>query len=150
MSKELSSQKVKEGQIKIRFAEEDDLKFVQQDRYISEDIILRKIRNKEVIVVEKEEKPVGYLRIEYLWSKLPYLALIYVNKPFRQQGIGKSMLNFLTSWLNEQGYNVLYSSSQANEPSPQNWHRHMGFEECGTLEGINEDGSGEIFFRKMF
>ena len=150
MSKKLSSQKANEDQVKVRFAEDDDLKFVQQDSYISEDIVLRKIRDKEVIVAEKGEKSVGYLRVEYLWSKLPYIALIHVNEPFRNQGIGKSMLTFLTDRLNEQGHNVLYSSSQANEPSAQNWHRHMGFKESGTLEGMNEDGSGEIFFRKTF
>ncbi len=150
MSKESSPQKIKEDQVNIRFAKDDDLKFVQQDGHVSEDIVLRKIRNEEVIVAEKDETLVGYLRIEYLWSTLPYIAFIYVNEPFRKQGIGKSMLNFLTGWLNEQGHNALYSSSQTNEPSPQNWHRHMGFEDCGTLKGINDDGSGEIFFRKTF
>lgn len=27
------------------------------------------------------------------------------------------------------------------------WHRHMGFEECGFITGIN-DGVGELFLRK--
>lgn len=147
MSKELSPQKTK---VKVRFAKDDDLAFVQKDGYLSEEIILRKIEDKEVIIAEKNGKSVGYLRIEYLWSKLPYLTLIRVIEPFRQQGIGSEMLNYLTGWLRGQGFRVLYSSSQANEPSPQSWHRHMGFEECGILFGINEGGIGEIFFRKKF
>jgi len=44
---------------------------------------------------------------------------------------------------------VLFSSSQANEPEPQAWHRHVGFEECGFIAGINEGGVGEVFFRKV-
>ena len=27
--------------------------------------------------------------------------------------------------------------------------RHAGFEECGTIAGINEGGIGEVFFRKQ-
>lgn len=41
----------------------------------------------------------------------------------------------------------LYSSSQANEAEPQQWHRHMGFAECGIINGIN-DGIGEVLFVK--
>jgi len=35
-----------------------------------------------------------------------------------------------------------------DEPEPQAWHRHMGFVECGIINGINENGIGEVFFRK--
>lgn len=44
---------------------------------------------------------------------------------------------------------MLLSSSQADEFEPQTWHRHMGFVECGRLEGINEGGVDEVFFRKQ-
>jgi hypothetical protein len=27
------------------------------------------------------------------------------------------------------------------------WHRKMGFAECGIINGINEAGIGEVFFR---
>ena len=43
---------------------------------------------------------------------------------------------------------MLYSSSQADEPEAQAWHRRMGFEECGIVSGINEGGIGEVFFRR--
>jgi hypothetical protein len=43
---------------------------------------------------------------------------------------------------------MLYSSSQADEQGPQEWHLHMRFEECGLIAGINNDGVGELFFRK--
>ncbi len=45
-------------------------------------------------------------------------------------------------------HEFLYSSSQADEPLPQAWHRRMGFAECGLIAGINPGGVGEIFFRK--
>ncbi len=134
----------------VRFANRMDL-----DRCIALDhpttpaeVIKRKIEQREIIVAEKAGQLVGYLRLEYLWSVVPYIALIWVVKDQRQQGIGRSLLRYLEDVLREQGHTALYSSSQANEPKPQAWHRHVGFEECGFIAGINEGGIGEIFFRK--
>lgn len=31
---------------------------------------------------------------------------------------------------------------------PQQWHRHVGFKECGIIHAINEGNIGEIFFVK--
>jgi len=112
------------------------------------EVIERKIAQREIIVAEKSGLLVGYLRLEYLWSIVPYIALIWVVEDQRQQGIGFRLLHYLEDALRQQGHTALYSSSQANEPAPQAWHRHVGFEECGFIAGINEGGIGEIFFRK--
>jgi L-amino acid N-acyltransferase YncA len=58
------------------------------------------------------------------------------------------LLRFVEQDLRAGGYRALYSSSQADEAAPQAWHRKSGFQECGIIEGINEGGIGEIFFRK--
>lgn len=132
----------------VRFATADDLDFVHQDGYIPKETVLRKIENREVVVAEKGGRRIGYLRLEYLWSKQPYIGLIRVTEPNRREGAGKAMLDFLIDYLRGEGYDTLFSSSQADEPAPQEWHRHMGFEESGIMEGVNEGGVGEIFFRK--
>ncbi|MCK4473426.1 MAG: GNAT family N-acetyltransferase [Anaerolineae bacterium] len=112
------------------------------------EFIQRKVEQREIIVAEKAGQMVSYLRLEYLWSLVPYIALIWVVEDQRQQGVGRAMLRYLENVLCEQGHTALYSSSQANEPEPQAWHRHAGFEECGFIAGINGEGIGEIFFRK--
>jgi ribosomal protein S18 acetylase RimI-like enzyme len=133
----------------IRFAAPADLDFVRQDQYLSPEIVQRKIEWREIIVAELNGVLVGYLRLEYLWSKVPYIALIQVLPGYRRQGLGKAILTFVEEVLGEQGHTILYSSSQVNEAEPQAWHRHVGFEECGIIAGINEDGIGELFFRKQ-
>ena len=45
--------------------------------------------------------------------------------------------------------NTLLSSTMTDAVNPQKWHLKMGFIECGMLCGINEDGVGEIFFKKI-
>jgi len=136
--------------INVRFAEPDDLDFCIESDYdhVSKVMLKRKIEERAVILAEVDGKPVGYLRIEYLWLKIPYLSVIRVHEKYRRKGIGTTMIKFLEDHLLGHGHKVLYSSSQVNEPEPQMWYRKIGFEECGCIAGINE-GIGEIFFRKI-
>ncbi len=143
-------------EIVIRFARVDDLDFAYQDGYIPPEVLKRKIeahaalnpdRIEDVVIAEWNGERVGYVRLEYLWSIMPYISLIRVLPEYRRQGVGKALLQFIETFLYDAGHEALYSSSQADEPEPQAWHRRMGFEECGFITGINE-GVGEVFFRK--
>lgn len=134
--------------IVVRFANQNDLEacfvFDHSDR---QDIIENKINMNEIILAERNGEIIGYLKLEYIWSKLPYLSLILLNSEFRGRGIGTLMLNYLVDFLKMNEYDTLLSSSQVNEAEPQMWHRKKGFEECGILNGINEGGIGEVFFK---
>ncbi len=132
----------------VRFATLDDLDFVARDHYIPTEVVRHKIEHQEVVVAERRGSPVGYARLEYLWSTVPYIALIWVLPEHRRQGAGKAMLRFMEDYLREHGHQQLFSSSQVDEAEPQAWHRHVGFEECGLIGGINDGGVGEVFFRK--
>ena len=134
--------------VSVRFATLADLEFVQQDQYLPADIVRRKVEWQEVVVAERDGHSVGYARLEYLWSHIPYLALIRVLPESQRRGVGQAILRYLEEHLCAQGHTALYSSSQADEPEPQAWHRRVGFEECGIIAGINKGGVGEIFFRK--
>ncbi|MFX1481626.1 MAG: GNAT family N-acetyltransferase [Promethearchaeota archaeon] len=133
----------------VRFGGPEDLEWcVVEDDYVTEQVIRHKIVQNEIIVAELDGQPIGYLRLEYLWSNIPYIAMIFVLDGYRNEGIGLKILAFLEDYLRSRGHNQLLSSSQANESEPQAWHRSVGFSECGIISGINEDGIGEIFFRK--
>jgi GNAT superfamily N-acetyltransferase len=134
---------------KIRFATLEDLEWcVQEDSEIDEAIIEKKIEEREIVVAEVDGELVGHLRLEYLWSQVPYIGLIRVLPEYRKKGIGRTLLHFLEEFLRSKGHSVLFSSSQADEPRPQAWHRNMRFEECGFIAGINEGEVGEVFFQK--
>lgn len=134
-------------EFQIRFADYHELSIMSWD-CLSQKHFQWKAENKEIIVAENEDNIIlGYLRLEFLWSKYPYIGLIIVNEDCREQGVGKALLNFLEDYLKVNGLTVLYSYSQVNEEGPQKWHRHRGFKECGIINEIN-DGIGEVFFRK--
>jgi GNAT superfamily N-acetyltransferase len=135
--------------ITVRFATMEDFEWCASlDDHINNEMLRRKIEASEILLAETSGHLMGYLRFDYFWSSIPYIALIRVREDRRKQGIGRAMLAFLENHAIERGVDIILSSSQANEAEPQAWHRHVGFEECGILNGINEDGVGEIFFRK--
>ena len=139
---------VNDAGAQVRIAVNDDLTFVGQDGYVAPEILRRKIVAGEVLIAELEGMAVGYLRLEFLWSSIPYIALIRVDERSRRRGVGRALVQFVEQQLLARGHSVLYSSAQANEPEPQAWHRRMGFKECGIIAGINRGDIGEIFFRK--
>lgn len=137
------------GELEIRFAEISDVVVCASiDDLIPNTIIATKIEHREIVIAEYENRVIGYLRMAYLWSRIPCLTLIRIHKEFRHQGIGRTILQFIEEELRQKGIHTLLSSAHASEPSPQAWHRAVGFKECGFLAGINEGGIGEIFYRK--
>jgi GNAT superfamily N-acetyltransferase len=139
---------VTQPEIAVRVATETDLRFVSQDGYLPDPVVRRKVADGDVFVALRGGEPVGYLRLEWLWSKLPYIELVRVLEPHRRAGAGRALLAHVEAEAASRGHAALFSSSQADEPEPPAWHRRMGFEECGLLAGLNEGGVGEVFFRK--
>jgi GNAT superfamily N-acetyltransferase len=134
----------------VRFAVPSDLEAcVALDQpHVPEDVIVAKIEREEILLAERSGELAGYVRLEYLWSMIPYLGLIWVVEGHRRKGVGRALLRYLEGFLRQKEHAALYSSSQADEPEPQAWHRHVGFGECGFIAGINDGGIGEVFFRK--
>jgi len=136
------------SEVNVRSALPTDLKYLRGRGHLSQEHLLQKIRRNEIILLEVDDHPAGLLTLEFLWSVIPYIALIWIDEAFRKMGYSRILLDFNEERLRGEGHEKLYSSSQADEAQPQAWHRHMGFEECGVINGINAGGIGEIFFRK--
>ena len=135
--------------LKIRFAEINDLdSCVELDLHKNIDTIKNKISMKEVIGAESNNEVSGCLKIEYIGTHLPFISYIVIKNDFRASGVGKSMLTFLEEYLRNNGQDTLLSSTMTDALRPQKWHLKIGFVECGMLCGINDDGVGEIFFKK--
>ncbi len=139
------------SEIKVRFATEEDRDLTEKfDPIVTDDIFRFKVEHNELIIGEFNGEKVGYLRLEYWYLALPFMGLIVVDEEHRNKGLGRSMLTFLEEHLVKSGCDVLYSSSDVSEREPQAWHRHMGFNDCGVITGMNDDGASEVIFKKDF
>lgn len=135
--------------VQFRFAEAKDLKTCLAFDHVKNAVRLNaSIMQKEIIIAESYHVAIGYLRMDYLWLRIPFIGLIKLKPAYQGYGLGKKLLTFLEDHLRSHGATFLLSSSQTNEKRPQQWHRAMGFSECGVLNGLNEDGAGEIFYVK--
>jgi L-amino acid N-acyltransferase YncA len=136
----------------VRFASLADIDVVSRYNYIAKvggaDVVRRMIARQQVVVAEHDGRSLGYAYFDYLGVLDPFLAMIWVFEEYRERGVGKTILRFLEDYFRAQGHDVLYSSSRVDEPRPQAWHRHMGFEECGFIVGSGQDSVGEVYFRK--
>lgn len=135
-------------QVITRLAAPGDLDFIKQKTGLSRERLLQKIQRDEILILSVDDEPVGQLRFAFLWSEIPFIDLIYIKEDYQKRGFSRVLLGYLEAYLQARGYDVLYSSSQKDEPEPQAWHRHVGFEECGVITGLNDGGIDEVFFRK--
>jgi GNAT superfamily N-acetyltransferase len=135
-------------EVMVRIAAPGDLDFLNQKSELPRERLLQKIQRDEILILSVDDEPVGHLWFAFLWSTIPFIDLIYITEDYQKQGLSRILLGYLERYLQARGYNVLYSSSQMDEPEPQAWHRHLGFAECGMIAGLNDGGIGEVFFRK--
>ncbi len=132
----------------VRFARQGDLsKLCELDHTADSHNIERLIEQKQFVVTESSKTIVGMIRLEYVWTVIPYIGLIWIVPDSRKRGLSRRLLDFVCDHLRRQGHKVLFSSSQADEPAPQAWHRHVGFVDSGRIEGINPEGIDEVVFR---
>jgi N-acetylglutamate synthase-like GNAT family acetyltransferase len=134
----------------VRFATKEDIGSLKAlDSWPRHADWERKIRDQRSIVLEDGGKIVGHLRYSLMWCTVPFLEMIFIEAEYRGRGGSRLMLDFLEDVLRKGAYVALLSSSQTNEPEPQQWHVHMGFHANGIIENIADDNIGEVVFRKL-
>lgn len=137
----------------MRFAKDSDLYEVisanKQLRHLSVDRIRNKISQNEIIIAVSEERIVGEIGIEYIWTTRPYIDTLFVDPKFRRQKVATQLLQFVEDYLRSQGFQFFYSSAEEKATVSINWHEKNGFIKCGTLDKLNlPDKAKEFFFCK--
>ena len=135
----------------VRHADEaTDLQWLAaHDGHLGEAALRRKIRDGEVVVaVRAQGELVGLLRLDHLWSVLPHIAQVRVLEPHRRQGVGRALVAFVEAETRRNGGRKLLSSTRPDYTGPQEWHRRIGFTECGSLAGFGPSGEPVMFFLK--
>jgi GNAT superfamily N-acetyltransferase len=64
------------------------------------------------------------------------IDIIAVDESLRRRGIGRALLGFLEEHARDTGCEITLSSSQADEPEPQAWHRAVGFKDAGAIVNL--------------
>lgn len=132
--------------LKVRFAKPIDFKICKPfDSGITGSKFSEKAIGKEIFLATIDGSVVGYLRIEFIWLKIPYISWIFVDKKHRNNGVASELVEFLRLCLAKKQYKFILSSFQSNAIKSKRWHSKIGFRRCGKIQDINEDESDEIF-----
>jgi GNAT superfamily N-acetyltransferase len=85
-----------------------------------------------VFLAEVGGRPAGLVRIDLLWSRIPFVAQVRVLEEDRRRGVGRAMMEFVRTRARAQGVGFVLSSSTADEAEPQAWHRAVGSRSAGS------------------
>jgi ribosomal protein S18 acetylase RimI-like enzyme len=115
------------------------------DKHISEEMLYKKIKDKEVIIVKTADKIIGWLRFGYFWDNIPFMNMLVIDENYRGKGIGKELVTFWEKEMKDNGYESVMTSTLSNEMA-QHFYRKLGYEDSGSL--ILEKEALEIIFTK--
>ncbi|OZM56816.1 GNAT family N-acetyltransferase [Lottiidibacillus patelloidae] len=129
------------------YAKEDNLEELKKrDSHISAKVLLKKIRDEEIILVNDEKGMlVGFLRFNYFWDSIPFMNMLQIVSTARRKGIGKALVTFWESEMKKQGHNYVLTSTQSDEEA-QHFYRKIDYKENGSFILPNEPL--EIIFGK--
>jgi GNAT superfamily N-acetyltransferase len=118
---------------KIRYVQENDQSFwYTLDKHLSEKEFAIKIRDNLGYVISDDDKPVGVMRYNLFWDRIPFLNLIYIMEQYRGKGFGKQAMLHWETEMRGLGHKMIMLSTQADEQA-QHLYRKLGFIDRGCL-----------------
>ncbi|MEK8127168.1 GNAT family N-acetyltransferase [Paenibacillus filicis] len=120
--------------MRIVFATDSDYEYIRNlDHHISESLILKKIKDNEIFILRnQEERNIGWMRYGYFWDNTPFMNMIWIDEPYRDQGTGKQVVLFWEEQMKQKGFNLMMTSTQADEGA-QHFFRKLGYKDAGCL-----------------
>jgi ribosomal protein S18 acetylase RimI-like enzyme len=119
------------------------------DPHVGEPWVLRCIDLGEYFVARIQGDIVGFLRFSLFWGRIPYMEMIWVSSAHRRSGVGTALFRMWEDEMRRDAYGMLMTSSEADEPEPQDWHRRNGFSETGAIKLPSIQSVPEVFFLKQ-
>lgn len=130
----------------IEFATEADVEYiVDRDRHIAKKLIKNKIEQQEIMMIRDANETIGWMRFGYFWDKIPFMNMLYIDEPFRGQGIGKQVVLRWEELMKQDGCEEVMTSTQANEGA-QHFYRKLGYRDIGGF--VQEEDPFEIILLK--
>ena len=125
--------------MRIVVATDSDYQYIRDhDHHILESLILTKIKENEIYIFRnQDESEIGWMKYGYFWDNTLLMNMIWVDEQFRGQGVGKQVVLFWEDEMKQKGFNLVMTSTQANEEA-QNFYRKLGYRDAGCLLLENE------------
>ena len=132
----------------IRHAEMSDFLWLREhEQHISEETLKTKIGMKEVLVIQENDRIVGWLRYNLFWDNVPFMTKIFLLEEHRRRGLGRELVHYWERMMKEKGFAQVLTTTQSDEEA-QHFYRKMGYAEIGGLRYLDEPYE-LIFFKNI-
>ena len=101
-----------------------------------------------LLIALDEDEPIGYVRWQYFWDDIPQCVLVRVMPSYQRRGAGRELYRALEERLRASGHAFWISSLEEDNERSRLFHEAFGFRRMGALEGLNDSGVREVFYRK--
>jgi GNAT superfamily N-acetyltransferase len=119
--------------IQIRYANDADLPYlIQNDSLVTEEIIKKRISDRQVIIYMKGETHLGFMRFGFWWDIFPFLNFVIVEKDVRRKGIGRELMEFWEQEMKAKGHKLVMTSTDVDEEA-QHFYRKLGYRDSGGI-----------------
>ena len=125
-----------------RFFPEDSVSFVK--KYLD-----TRLRNGEILVVKENAKTVGVLTFfkEY-FQQSDYNQFIMVSERYHRRGIATLLMKEFERQAAKRKCRRIYSSVQPWNSASIKMHKKLGYQKCGYIDHIWNEGLRDVFFSK--
>ncbi|MFC3800482.1 GNAT family N-acetyltransferase [Cohnella sp. GCM10012308] len=122
----------------IAVATDSDYEYIKErDHHILENLILPKIKQKEIFILKSDGLHIGWMRHSFFWDNTPFMNMIWIDIPFRNKGVGKKAVLYWEEEMRNKGFKLVMTSTLANEEA-QHFYRKLGYRDSGCLLLENE------------
>lgn len=119
--------------MKIQMATEQDYTYiVERDRHIPKSLVKTKIREQEIYIITNSGSNIGWMRFGYFWDNIPFMNMLWIDEPYRAQGLGKEIVLLWEADMRQKGFELVMTSTQSNEDA-QHFYRKIGYRDAGCL-----------------
>ncbi|HSE43818.1 MAG TPA: GNAT family N-acetyltransferase [Gemmatimonadales bacterium] len=133
--------------VTTRVATTADLPFLGDvDTRVSPGTLADLVSMGRVMIVEVAGDTVGFLRWGFFWDQIPFMNLLWVLPDWRDQGIGRTLVEAWEKSLRAAGHDMVLTSTMSNERS-QHFYRRQGYVDTGAL--LLPEEPTEVILRKQ-
>lgn len=134
--------------MKIRIAEKSDLEILSAyDKHIRITELESSVSLGRVIVAEDNGRHIGWLRWNLFWDNTPFMNMLFILDRYRSCDYGRKMVAYWEKQMKTMGYNLVMTSSLANEAA-QHFYRKLNHVDSGALL-LPEEPLEIIFVKKL-
>lgn len=117
----------------IRLADQKDFELLEKyELYPRREILIKKIQDRYVYIIEENANIVGWLRYGLFWDVIPFMNMLFILEDNRGKGYGKALALEWEKDMKSQGHKIIMTSTQANEYS-QHFYRKLGYKDVGSF-----------------